>query len=270
MSSSSSHSFHSSTTADSTSSSASCACSCSSSSGCNDTTSSTAPTISSSSDSASASFPTSSSSSSSSSSPASSFSSSTTTSFESPQSVVDKLTERSASKALASKTEGNRFFAEQKYELAIEKYSEALLFCPEEDKSNRAIYLTNRAACYLQLNKYDQVVEDCSLSLQLTPNYLKTLLRRAQAFEALDKVPEALEDWKSVLKIEPTRYEAQEKVRKLGAEAEKRQEKMKTEMMGKLKDLGNTILGKFGLSLDNFKATQDPKTGSYSINFSKQ
>lgn len=36
---------------------------------------------------------------------------------------------------------------------------------------------------------------------------------------------------------------------------------------GKLKDLGNTVLGKFGMSLDNFKAEKDPNTGSYSINF---
>jgi hypothetical protein len=36
---------------------------------------------------------------------------------------------------------------------------------------------------------------------------------------------------------------------------------------GKLKDLGNTVLGKFGMSLDNFKAEKDPETGSYSINF---
>lgn len=36
---------------------------------------------------------------------------------------------------------------------------------------------------------------------------------------------------------------------------------------GKLKELGNTVLGKFGMSLDNFKADKDPNTGSYSINF---
>lgn len=36
---------------------------------------------------------------------------------------------------------------------------------------------------------------------------------------------------------------------------------------GKLKDLGNSLLGHFGMSLDNFKAVQDPGTGSYSVQF---
>lgn len=38
---------------------------------------------------------------------------------------------------------------------------------------------------------------------------------------------------------------------------------------GKLKDLGNTVLGKFGMSVDDFKAVKDPNTGSYSISFGK-
>ena len=36
--------------------------------------------------------------------------------------------------------------------------------------------------------------------------------------------------------------------------------------MGKLKDLGNSILGNFGMSVDDFKFQQDPNTGSWSMN----
>ena len=40
-------------------------------------------------------------------------------------------------------------------------------------------------------------------------------------------------------------------------------------MLGKLKDLGNSVLGRFGMSLDNFKAEKDPNTGSYNISFQR-
>jgi hypothetical protein len=48
---------------------------------------------------------------------------------------------------------------------------------------------------------------------------------------------------------------------------EAKREGMKEEMMGKLKDLGNSLLGNFGLSTDNFKAEKDDATGSYNIQF---
>jgi hypothetical protein len=40
-------------------------------------------------------------------------------------------------------------------------------------------------------------------------------------------------------------------------------------LAAKLKDLGNSVLGRFGMSVDNFKAVKDPNTGSYSIQFQK-
>jgi hypothetical protein len=43
-------------------------------------------------------------------------------------------------------------------------------------------------------------------------------------------------------------------------------EKMKTEVLTNLKGFGNTILGKFGMSLDNFKLNQNAD-GTYNINY---
>ncbi len=38
-------------------------------------------------------------------------------------------------------------------------------------------------------------------------------------------------------------------------------------MFDQLKSVGNSLLGLFGMSVDNFKAEKDPTTGSYSIRF---
>lgn len=38
---------------------------------------------------------------------------------------------------------------------------------------------------------------------------------------------------------------------------------------GKLKEMGNSILGRFGMSVDNFKTVKDPNTGSYSVQFQR-
>ncbi len=53
----------------------------------------------------------------------------------------------------------------------------------------------------------------------------------------------------------------------LPAEITKTKEKEMGEMMGSLKELGNKILGPFGLSTDNFKMVKDERTGGYSMNF---
>lgn len=42
-----------------------------------------------------------------------------------------------------------------------------------------------------------------------------------------------------------------------------------SEVMGKLKELGNGILKPFGLSTDNFSMAKDGSTGGYNLNFNQ-
>jgi hypothetical protein len=54
----------------------------------------------------------------------------------------------------------------------------------------------------------------------------------------------------------------------LNYKAEIKKKQMTDEMMGKLKDLGNSVLGMFNMSLDNFKLNPSAG-GGYNIQFQK-
>lgn len=86
-------------------------------------------------------------------------------------------------------------------------------------------------------------------------------------YEATDKLDECLADYKKILELDPSHNEARAAVVRLPPMIEKRNEELKKEMLGKLKDLGNMILRPFGLSTDNFQLQQDPESKGYKINF---
>lgn len=175
-----------------------------------------------------------------------------------------------AKEASAMKAAGNTAYAARDYDEAIRCYDEAIALTDPEDKAltySLAVYHSNRAACHLQRKSWHEAVEDATQALGYDGGYIKALMRRAAAHEALDRLEDALADYNAVLAIEPRMPQAAAKAASVGAVIKERQEKLKEEMLGKLKGFGNTILGKFGLSTDNFKMVQDPATGGYNISF---
>ena len=133
--------------------------------------------------------------------------------------------------------------------------------------SKLSVYHSNRAACLLYLEQEEDAIEDCNIAIILNPTYVKALIRRMTAHERQGETEEALKDAKEALKYESHNFEIRKHVQRLQKKEDERLEKLKEETMSKLKDLGNSILGNFGLSLDNFNAQKDPNTGSYNISF---
>ncbi|KFO84940.1 Tetratricopeptide repeat protein 1 [Buceros rhinoceros silvestris] len=165
------------------------------------------------------------------------------------------------------KEKGNEQFKKGDYGEAEDLYTKALQICPACFQKDRAVLFSNRAAAKIKQDKTEAALSDCSKAVGLDPNYIRALLRRAELYEKTEKLDEALEDYKAVLEKDPSVHQAREACMRLPRQIEERNEKLKKEMLGKLKDLGNLVLRPFGLSTENFQIKQDSSTGSYSINF---
>lgn len=156
------------------------------------------------------------------------------------------------------KSEGNTLYAKGEYELALKKYTIALS-SPFTSSSERSIYLGNRGAVNLKLQRFEQVIKDCSEALRLQPAYKKALLRRKEAYECTYDFDSAARDAKS-LGLSKSEIE---RLRLKGIEKKK---KDTDQALNSLKGLGNSILSNFGMSLDDFKVEQNPdNNGSYSV-----
>lgn len=107
-------------------------------------------------------------------------------------SVIEALGDKDMEKAIKFKEEGNILFTQKDFDSAIQLYSQAIYYCPEENKDLLSTYYGNRSAAYFAEGEYELTIDDCTSSLELKPDYVKVLGRRMQAYEKLDKLEEAL------------------------------------------------------------------------------
>ncbi|KAL6992860.1 Protein clmp1 [Sarracenia purpurea var. burkii] len=123
------------------------------------------------------------------------------------------------------KEEGNRRFQNKDYAGALDQYDKALKLTPKTHP-DRAVFHSNRAACLMQMKPidYDTVIAECSTALQVQPRFVRALLRRARAFEAIGKNEMAMQDVQMLLGADPNHGDALEIARRLRTAIGPRQE----------------------------------------------
>ncbi|RVE67025.1 hypothetical protein OJAV_G00113220 [Oryzias javanicus] len=103
------------------------------------------------------------------------------------------------------KNEGNHLFKHGQFGDALEKYTQAIEGCAEagvDSPEDLCILYSNRAACYLKDGNCADCIQDCTKALELQPYSLKPLLRRAMAYESLERYRKAYVDYKTVLQMD--------------------------------------------------------------------
>jgi tetratricopeptide (TPR) repeat protein len=103
------------------------------------------------------------------------------------------------------KGDGNDAFKAGRIEQAVEIYGKAIAACTksEKDLDIKCDCLANRAACNRQLYLPEECIADATAALEIKPNHVKSLIRRGQAFESMEKYKQALEDFDKAARLDP-------------------------------------------------------------------
>jgi tetratricopeptide (TPR) repeat protein len=151
---------------------------------------------------------------------------------EAEESADEAKRSETISKALAAFYEGNRLYDEGKYEMAVDKYTEALKYSPDDPdfynnrgnsyyfkkdyekaiqdyseairiKDNDALYYSNRADAFYNLNENDKAIQDYRTAIRIDSNNVGNYINLGCVYENIKDYAKALENYKEALKINP-------------------------------------------------------------------
>ena len=174
-------------------------------------------------------------------------------------------------KIIDSRKEAGELYKAQKYIEALNMYS-LLLKDAKRAKLNEQLVILycNQGICFNKLNDKDKALESFSSALKLNDKYAKALANRMLLYNAKGDYIEAYDDFKRLKEIDQKLFSNYAHMEgELCTKAEVKKKEMTDEMLGKLKEMGNSILGNFGISLDNFKMIPNGQ-GGYSIQYNNQ
>lgn len=96
------------------------------------------------------------------------------------------------------KNRGNALMQLEKYQEALDEYSKAI-----ELYNKNAVYYCNRAAAHSKLDNHQAAIDDANHAIQLDPNYGKAYGRLGIAYSNLKRYEEAKNAYKKALELEP-------------------------------------------------------------------
>lgn len=109
------------------------------------------------------------------------------------------------------KLEGNEAIQRKDYELAVQRYSEALQLSASGPNSH--IYYANRAAAYCHLSDYKNAVTDCEAAVRKSPTYTKAYSRLGLAQFFLKNYAAAAAAYERAAELEPSNKAHQDSAR---------------------------------------------------------
>lgn len=101
--------------------------------------------------------------------------------------------------ALKLKDEGNELLKAQKFQDAIDKYTEAIKL-----DGNNAVFYSNRAQAHIKMESYGAAVADCDAALKIDAGFTKAYYRKGVSYMALLNYKEAQNNFKLVLQKAPS------------------------------------------------------------------
>ena len=101
--------------------------------------------------------------------------------------------------------------------------------------------------------EHKRAVEHFTKAVDLDPAYLKPVYQRMCLYRLNEDYEDALKDAKKVKELDPSFPQISNEIQHLEKLQAEKFEKMKTEVIGGLKNLGNMFLKPFGVDLNNFQ-----------------
>ena len=171
-------------------------------------------------------------------------------------------------KIINERKNAGELYKNQEYIQALNIYSLLLKDAKRAELNEQCCILNcNKGICFNKLKDYDKALDSFKEALKYNKDYSKALCNKMLLLNKKEDYMEAYEDFKRLKTLDYNLWENYRNMENgLAYQAEIQKKKMTNEMLGKLKDMGNSILGKFGMSLDNFQMTPNGQ-GGYSIQY---